>query len=511
MTQNRKVVLSLEPLDSDLEGVLSSAGFPTRKIRVSKLDQSAPEARALVLRFRDLTRFLSQFRSIRDLALKHGVLIMVILDAGKPAEHAHAWRAIQLDLLKTHPAKPIQIRFPNPAAVALDIATYEIGPGFSTSVVIEPMNISADHRFLLARAFSKYVRIRAKLLDGGASGAGVYQVTAFRTAAEQHPIPFLAKIDEAADANYEQENFRRYVRDYIPFNLRPNVIVPRACYTATQGIIVEDFVERAVRFDQALSTSAPAQLITSLFQGTLRGWRLIGANSTFSARDSLRPTNSSGEEVGLVRNNVEFGESCVAAAKRFKRTYNPAKILGRLDALPAQETHHCTIHGDLHARNVFVAAGSTDCLIIDYANAKFGPACMDPACLEVDLVLSSKRPPPGRFLKSAYAWPLQPLKSAVRQQCDTWLWEAVRSLRVEAEIATNGRAYVMALIGYLLRLARLRPVKLRKRAVAVCIAEWLLCQLENGKTKKTTSSKKIQQLSSGSKRPRSPRKGRSIR
>jgi hypothetical protein len=107
-------------------------------------------------------------------------------------------------------------------------------------------------------------------------------------------------------------------------------------------------------------------------------------------------------------------------------------------------------------------------------------------------VLSSKKPPSGKFLKKAYKWPLQPPTAELRRHCDAWLWEAVHALRVEAHLCGNNDAYAMTLIGYFLRLARIKDVPRRKRAVAVCIADWLLGKLnDKKKAKKKTAVKAV--------------------
>lgn len=480
-SEDRRAVLCLQPLESDLETLLDKIGFRVVPVTIANLDTNAPAARAILLRFQELTNFVVEFEAVRDIAMNHGLLLLVLIEADNPIKQQHAWKAIDLSSLQTHPAKSIDARYPNSPEIAILINRWNPGPGYKEGLAIEAtVAISDDHRFLLRRAFSKFSKIKVGRLTGGASGAAVYRVKAFPTLSEEHPIPFLAKVDEVGDADVERVNFREHVRDNIPFNLRPNVIVPLSCYSKLSGIIVEDFVERAARLDEVLPTSAPAQLIASLFQGTLRGWRLRSTMQTFAALDRFRERDSAGEEKGLVRDNEFFRDACTRASKYFKRPYDAHKILAQVDGLKAVETLHSTVHGDLHARNVFVAAGSTDCLIIDYANIKVGaPACLDPACLEVDLVLGRARP--SRFLRSAYSWPISPLAPSVRQQCETWLWEAVRAIRVEAEVFTQPSAYAIALVGYLLRLARLKPVSIWRRAVAVCIAEWLLCQLHNEK------------------------------
>ena len=479
---DRRAVLCLESLDSAQQTLLEKIGFRIVPVTIGSLDSNAPAARAILLRFQELTRFVQEFEAVRDVAINHGLLVLVLIETDHPIKQQHAWKAIDLRSLQTHPAKSVDVRYPSPPEIAILINQWNPGPGYNGGLAIEAtVAISNDHRFLLRRAFSKFSKIRVGRLTGGASGAAVYRVKAFPTPSEEHPIPFLAKVDKVGDADVERVNFREYVRDNIPFNLRPNVIIPLSCYTKDSGIIVEDFVERATRLDEVLPASAPAQLIASLFQGTLRGWRLQGTKKTFNAPDRFRKRDSAGEERGLVRDNEYFREACARASKYFKRSYDPDKILTQVDGLKPVETPHCTVHCDLHARNVFVAAGSTDCLIIDYANIEVGaPACLDPACLEIDLVLGHARP--SHFLRSAYSWPISPLAPSVRQQCETWLWEAVRAIRVEAELHTQPTAYAIALVGYLLRLARLKSVSVWRRAVAVCIAEWLLCQLHNEQT-----------------------------
>lgn len=478
MTRSRKLVLFFSPIPPELEEILEAEEFQPRLIAESQLDECAPEALTLVLRFQQLSRFNAEFRRTHGLAWRHGLLVLIVNETSDRAAARRAMELIRLDDRIHHPGTEIAVESPNWPRVAMQIAAFagKVGPGRNASLIIEPASIPPDHQFLLRRSFGKFARIRVQPLHGGASGASVYCVTAFQAAGEEHPIPFLAKIGKTLDIVFERDRFREQVRDFIPFNLRPSIILPLSCYGPETGILVEDFVERAIPFHEALRVGDPALLITSLFQGTLRGWRRVSRTQQFSAARAFRTVRGTKNEI--VRNNEQFTDSCNAASWHFKKKkYDPAEMIGRFDALPVYDAEFCTIHGDLHSRNVFVAAGSAACLIIDYANVGDGPACLDPACLEVDLLLAAARPQPGRFLKGAYAWPLKPLSAEDRLYCDPWVWEAIRALRIEAGVASDPRPYVLSLIGYFLRFARLKKQPRRKRATAVCIAEWLICKL----------------------------------
>lgn len=500
MTSNRKLVVFFSPIPKQLRDILEAAGFQPYRIAEGELNQYAPEALTLVLRFKELSAFIAEFRRTHALAWRHGLLILIVDETSNPSTGVQAWKIIKLDDRKTHPGTPIAVEFPNWPRIAMRIADFapKVGPGHNSKLVIEPRSVPPEHQFLLRRSFGKFAKIRIQPLDEGASGASVYRITAFQAAGEEHPIPFLAKVGETLDLELEHIQFRNEVRDFIPFNLRPSIIAPLSCYGPETGILVEDFIERAIPFHEALRIGDPALLITSLFQGTLRGWRRDGKKQEFSSVKVFRTPRQTKREI--VRNNQQFTDACTAASLYFKRMYDPADVIARFDTLRVERAEFCRVHGDLHTRNVFVAAGSAACLIIDYANTSDGPACLDPACLEVDLLLTAARPQPGRFLKRAYAWPLKPLCAEDRLHCDPWVWEAIRSLRIEAEVGSDPRAYVLSLIGYFMRFARLEKPPLRKRAVALCIAEWLICKLLNDQEDKAKTDKALPEISRRSKR-----------
>lgn len=518
MMRNRKRVLFFSTVPSELRDLLESAGFQPVQIKEKALDRSASEAVALILRFKELNQLIAEYRRTHETAWRHGLLLLIVQETTDSAALSRAWQIIPLKELTQHPGMPIIVEFPKWSRVALHVAMFaaKIGPAHNPELIVEPNNIPSEHRFFLRRSFGKFRRIRVLPLVEGASGASVYRITAFQAEGEEHPIPFLAKLGDTLDLELEHVKFRNEVRDFVPFNLRPNIITPLSCYGSKTSILVEDFVERAVPFQDALRAGDPALLITSLFQGTLRGWRRASKSQVFSAVTVFRTKRGARKEI--VRNDKRFTEACNAASRYFKKTYSPDDLISRFEQLRVESAETCTVHGDLHARNIFVAAGSAACLIIDYANTSNGPACLDPACLEVDLLLYASRPQPGRFLRRAYSWPLKPLRTEDRQHCEPWVWEAIRALRIEAEVGMDPRAYVLALIGYLLRFARL-PVKYkhsassprRKRAVAVCIAEWLICQLLDEKENKAKTSEILSTHTPGSKRGRRSRTARARR
>lgn len=500
MTRHRKLVLFFSEIPPELEAILVAAGFLPRRITEAKLGQYAPEALALVLLFEQLLSFRAEFRRTNDLAWRHGLLLLIVDETKDPGSAVQVWEHIKLKDREAHPGTPIAVEFPNWPRVAMQIAAFagKVGPGQNPNLIVEPTSIPPDHQFLLRRSFGKFTKIRVQNLDGGASGASVYRVTAFEAAGAEHPIPFLAKIGATIDLEFEHVHFRNEVRDFIPFNLRPSIISPLSCYGPETGILVEDFVERAIPFREALRVGDPSLLVTSLFQGTLRGWRRTSTKQLFSTKEVFRTPRGTKKEI--VRNNERFTDACKTASSHFAKKYDPTDVIARFDPLQVENAEFCTIHGDLHSRNVFVAAGSASCLIIDYANVSDGPACLDPACLEVDLLLDTVRPEPRRhFLKRAYAWPLKPLSAEDRLHCDPWVWEAIRALRIEAGVTSDPRPYVLSLIGYFLRFARL-TTPLRKRATAVCIAEWLIRKLLDDQEQKTKADQAISKNSRRDKR-----------
>jgi tRNA A-37 threonylcarbamoyl transferase component Bud32 len=58
-----------------------------------------------------------------------------------------------------------------------------------------------------------------------------------------------------------------------------------------------------------------------------------------------------------------------------------------LMALPAIRYRYGTTHGDLHGNNVRIAGA--DAILIDFASVDYGPLTVDPAALDVSLMMDT--------------------------------------------------------------------------------------------------------------------------
>ena len=143
------------------------------------------------------------------------------------------------------------------------------------------------------------------------------------------------------------------------------------------------------------------------------------------------------------------------------------------------------IHGDLHAGNIYVAAGSSDVILIDFYKTYFGPCLLDLACFEVDIVFNRGGPVSHGLALQLYKLPLQlPSLHAPVPAQKVWLLDTIRAIRRFALTDPDHRGYVFGLACYLIRYASFGSCGTGKsRAVAACIASHLIKSLQNEKEK----------------------------
>ena len=158
---------------------------------------------------------------------------------------------------------------------------------------------------------------------------------------------------------------------------------------------------------------------------------------------------------------------------------------------PFQETAFvsATVHGDLHAGNLFVAANSSDVLLIDYGSVlQNAPLVADPACLEVSLCFPPADEsrsirvvrPSQEWRRAAYRPPLDPTVVPALPGTDSWLSRAVRAIRVQAQVIDpNPAAYAIAIVSYLVRFASFDDAaSVEERALAYELACRLVAAVE---------------------------------
>ena len=161
----------------------------------------------------------------------------------------------------------------------------------------------------------------------------------------------------------------------------------------------------------------------------------------------------------------------------------------RISSIPAIRLATSTVHGDLTVRNLFVAAGASDVLLIDYGSVRQDAiAASDPACLEVSLTFSSddesSRCPTVRispdWYRAAYRYPLDPSGVPALKGSDSWIADAVRAIRSQTRlIEPRSAPYALAVAGYLLRFASFEDNgDVGDRALAYELASGLVLRVE---------------------------------
>jgi hypothetical protein len=129
---------------------------------------------------------------------------------------------------------------------------------------------------LLRRAFYDCDRIYLETLGGGKASMSVFRVHAWMKQSEVGPLPlpFFAKIARPGEVDTEKYNYRAYAELYIPFNLRPNIDRRRCVQTRAKAALIGNFVDDAVPLRESLRSGHGIGSLFSLFETTLKGFRL---------------------------------------------------------------------------------------------------------------------------------------------------------------------------------------------------------------------------------------------
>lgn len=328
---------------------------------------------------------------------------------------------------------------------------------------------------LIRRAFHDLQGIVLEQLPGGHSGAAVWIVRPSSADRLKRATPFLMKWNSLTKVSEEKSNVTQYARGRVSFRLTPPLHESRCVDGVSTGLLVFDFIERAISFDEAIRSYPAGQLIGSLFDHTLAG--CLGP-----AIDAVASLIEPFEHYKILRWSDLHDVAAAAAAEDAKiaGVSGLRKLLSSIGPIPHRSA---TVHGDMHRDNLLVAAGSSDVLLIDFGKIMYNmPAVSDAACLEVSLALPSlagrprlARTPPREdldWLRQAYAFPLDPHAVPARDDHERWLPAALRALRGAAQQHDPSRiAYAVAVVSYMLRYASYPSNgSLDDRAVAYALA-----------------------------------------
>jgi hypothetical protein len=336
-------------------------------------------------------------------------------------------------------------------------------------------------RLLMRRAFGDLSSVSVELLSGGRSGASVWRVQPDISDHPRGALPFIAKVHGRNKMLAERSNYR-IVRNAVESRLCAPLDADRSVEGDSLGLVVYDVVERALPFKIALSTS-PSVLIASLFGHTLRGFHS-------SLQTATRRPEAELSALKLLKWSSHTLREAAAAGSRVGSSDCDFNDLQRqISLIPAIPFATATVHGDLHVRNLFAAAGSSDVLLIDYGSVRQDTiAASDPACLEVSLTFSSgddsSTCPKVRiapdWYRAAYRYPLDPTGVPGLGGNDSWIGDAVRAIRSQARLIDPRSApYALAVAGYLIRFASFDDNgTLADRALAYELAAALVSRVE---------------------------------
>jgi hypothetical protein len=138
---------------------------------------------------------------------------------------------------------------------------------------------------------------------------------------------------------------------------------------------------------EAIDRGAGRNALHSLFEGALRGWRRQPFYDNQYVADGnvlhhLRRSRPIAYNVSRKRRLEKRWRSAGAAVRPFD------ELDAMLVALPAIRYRYGTTHGDLHGNNVRIAGA--DAILIDFASVDYGPLTVDPAALDVSLMMDTR-------------------------------------------------------------------------------------------------------------------------
>jgi hypothetical protein len=452
-------------------------GLGVRSVAREDIALVAPLARAIVLEVpSDDPEFAVWGSKIIAEALAHGLLVALVqyeqeseLPQMEDAEAAAKF-FVAVKSLRRDPSRA-RAFYRDWGRVAKWARNHAPGPGASADLVIDgAVSSEPAAELLLRRAFHDLRSVSLEVLSGGKSGASVWRVRPGEADRPRRPLPFVVKIHELEKMRAEQSNCF-IVRNAVESRLYAPLDAERCVEGDELGLVVYDVVDRAMPFRLALPMS-PDTLVSSLFGQTLNGFRACAAVGS-----GKLVTEFERGRLKALRWSDALREAAALARAMTPSVPDVEVLAAYLSSLPGIPFASATVHGDLHAGNLFVAANSSDVIMIDYgAVLQNAPAVADPACLEVSLAFPPSDEssndhalhPSESWRRATYRYPLEP--SAVRSMpgAHGWLPHAIRAIRAQARIVDPSAAsYGIAVASYLIRFASFddhAPVEVRALA-----------------------------------------------
>jgi hypothetical protein len=247
--------------------------------------------------------------------------------------------------------------------------------------------LSSEEEILLKRAFGDCSAVKLVKQSTGSAKVFCAFASLLNSRVGPIPLPFFVKFDDRKKIERELDNYRQCTTLHVPFNQRPNLDDERCLLSHSSGVIVGNFVEQSESLMEAIDRGAGRDALHSLFEGALRGWRRQPFYDTQYVVDMnilghLRRSRPIAYNLGRKRRLEKRRHSAGPAVRPFE------ELDAMLAALPAIKYRYGTTHGDLHGNNVRIA--SSDAILIDFASVDYGPLTVDPAALDVSLMMDTK-------------------------------------------------------------------------------------------------------------------------
>lgn len=342
-------------------------------------------ARALVFVAGDLmvdSHRLSLVQWVRkraQLASNHGLGCLVATLAGQENLAAQTIANVR----GKHP----EIVPADPQLVAQKCLRMEPGPPPNHDLDVDDEGLDSETVLLLKRAFSDFDLIGLDPLTGGRSSiSGIWRVDAQSSDAELRS-PFVAKCGPMKSIKQQLDTYRDVVADRVPYRGCAPICLERSVAGSTKRLSVSRFVERAARLDDVLiDADCPnvSDLIEQIYSGPLHRWRAAIVWQGVALARQFLPDNVM-ERFG---NGLEATHLSLVQAGIQVET--PQELLNRLDKIGSVNVPLCRAHDDLNFRNVFVGAGSSEIILIDFTRAVKRPLSQDVARLDVGLAFDDE-------------------------------------------------------------------------------------------------------------------------
>ena len=432
MTNKRSNVL----LVGFAKDIFGNKEFDTRELRLENfaginIQFSLSNSTAIILKY-DPTNagaLKRQLLKFGTRALDNGLMIIVVYDQIEYGKHVQPI-IDSSDVSRKSDIISMCLAFTPDYKVAQKIARHDPGPPLNPELEIRPRGIRLGKtvRLFMKRAFQdcKIIEI-IKLREG--HSASVYSVYSHREKSPvgPRPLPFFAKADDRDKIEKEYTNYEMFVFNFIPFNLRPQLESTRGIKGNKLSMLVGSFVEKSESLKETVHRGQASEAIYSLFDDTLRGWR-------------MQKHQEKGNIFGAA--NISFPsppilEKRLSTASKYGASKTRNELMDILRALPKVKFMSTTIHNDLHADNVRVR--KDDAILIDFAMARQGPIMADPVSLEVSIAFGYINEYESWLKMINELYSMDNLKTTPpywdpdhTKRTLEWLWTAIRQIRLLA-------------------------------------------------------------------------------